>query len=116
LLLKTSPLTDVAIEVGFAGTAEFSRTFRNHVDRTASSWDRRSPLEKSKICKEPETLSFYALEGPSSQAAKSPNPSSTSCARLATSFNHESLTRHDQYGITQAARASLAAPTWPEVL
>jgi DNA gyrase inhibitor GyrI len=26
------------------------------------SWDRRSPLEKSKICKAPEMLSFYTLE------------------------------------------------------
>ena len=65
LLMKTTPrkrITDVAIEAGFAGTAEFSRAFRNHFDRTASSWDRRSPLEKSKICKAPEMLSYYALE------------------------------------------------------
>ena len=65
LLMKTTPrkrITDVAIEAGFAGTAEFSRAFRNHFDRTASSWDRRSPLEKSKICKAPEMLSFYTLE------------------------------------------------------
>jgi AraC family transcriptional regulator len=65
LLMKTSPrkrITDVALEAGFAGTAEFSRAFRNHFGRTASSWDRRSPLEKSKICKAPEMLSFYSLE------------------------------------------------------
>jgi AraC family transcriptional regulator len=65
LLMKTSPrkrITDVAIESGFAGTAEFSRAFRNHFNRTASSWDRRSPLEKSKICKAPEMLCFYDLE------------------------------------------------------
>ncbi len=65
LLMKTSPrkrITDVALEVGFAGTAEFSRAFRNHFGCTASSWDRRSPLEKSKICKVPEMLSFYSLE------------------------------------------------------
>ena len=65
LLMKTSPrkrITDVALETGFAGTAEFSRAFKNHFDRTASSWDRRSPLEKSKICKAPEMLSFYSLE------------------------------------------------------
>src|SRR5437667_6816344 len=52
LLMKTSPrkrITDVAIEAGFAGTAEFSRAFRNHFGRAPSSWDRRSPLEKSKI-------------------------------------------------------------------
>jgi AraC-like DNA-binding protein/DNA gyrase inhibitor GyrI len=64
-LMKASPrkrITDVAMEAGFAGTAEFSRAFRNHFDRTASSWDRCSPLEKSKICKAPGTLSFYALE------------------------------------------------------
>src|SRR5947209_13459732 len=51
LLMKASPrkrITDVAMEAGFAGTAEFSRAFRNHFDRTASSWDRRSPLKKSK--------------------------------------------------------------------
>lgn len=65
LLMKISPrkrITDVALEAGFAGTSEFSRTFRNHFGRTASSWDRRSPLEKSKICKVPEMLSWYALE------------------------------------------------------
>jgi AraC family transcriptional regulator len=65
LLMKTSPgkrITDVAIETGFAGTAEFSRAFRSHFDRTPSSWDRRSPLEKSKICKAPEMLSFYPLK------------------------------------------------------
>jgi AraC family transcriptional regulator len=65
LLMKASPrkrITDIAIEAGFGGTAEFSRAFRNHFDRTPSSWDRRSPLEKSKICKAPEMLSFYPLE------------------------------------------------------
>jgi AraC family transcriptional regulator len=65
LLMKASPrkrITDVALETGFAGTAEFSRAFRSHFDRTASSWDRRSPLEKSKICKAPETLPFYPIE------------------------------------------------------
>ncbi len=64
-LMKASPrrrITDIAIEVGFPGTAEFSRAFKNHFNRTASSWDRRSPLEKSKICKAPEGLSFYDLE------------------------------------------------------
>jgi AraC family transcriptional regulator len=65
LLLKTSPakrITDAALEAGFAGTAEFSRAFKNRFGRTASSWDRRSPLEKSKICKEPDGLSLYTLE------------------------------------------------------
>ena len=64
-LMKASPrkrITDVAIETGFAGTAEFSRAFKNHFGRTASSWDRRSPLEKSKICKAPDTLSFHTVE------------------------------------------------------
>src|ERR1700757_680887 len=52
LLMRTWPpkrITDIAIETGFGGTAEFSRAFKKHFDRTASSWDRRSPLEKSKI-------------------------------------------------------------------
>ena len=64
LLMKTSPgkrITDAAMEAGFAGTAEFSRAFKSHFGRTASSWDRRSPLEKSKICKAPEMLTYYAL-------------------------------------------------------
>jgi AraC family transcriptional regulator len=64
-LLKASPLkriTDAAIETGFAGTAEFSRAFKSHFGKTASSWDRRSPLEKSKICKAPETLAFHTVE------------------------------------------------------
>ncbi len=65
LLLKTSPrkrITDAALEAGFAGTAEFSRAFKQHFGRTASSWDRRSPLEKSKICKEGDLISSYTLE------------------------------------------------------
>src|SRR5262249_17199874 len=65
LLMSASPrkrITDVALEAGFAGTAQFSRAFKNHFGRTASSWDRRSPLEKSKICKAPEMLSFYSVE------------------------------------------------------
>jgi AraC family transcriptional regulator len=65
LLMKASPrkrITDVALETGFAGTAEFSRAFRNQFDRAPSSWDRRSPLENSKICKAEETPSFYSLE------------------------------------------------------
>jgi AraC-like DNA-binding protein/DNA gyrase inhibitor GyrI len=65
LVMKTSPrkrITDVALETGFAGTAEFSRAFKNHFGRTASSWDRQSPLEKSKICKAPEMLSYHTVE------------------------------------------------------
>lgn len=64
-LLKASPqkrITDVALETGFAGTAEFSRAFKSHFGKTASSWDRRSPLENSKICKAPDMLSFYTVE------------------------------------------------------
>ena len=64
-LMKASPrkrITDIALETGFAGTAEFSRAFKNHFNRTASSWDRHSPLEKSKICQAPETLPFHTLE------------------------------------------------------
>jgi AraC-like DNA-binding protein/DNA gyrase inhibitor GyrI len=65
LLMRSSPverITDIALKVGFSGTAEFSRAFKNHFDKTASSWDRRSPLEKSKICKAPEMLSFHTEE------------------------------------------------------
>jgi AraC family transcriptional regulator len=65
LLMRTSPeerITDIALKVGFSGTAEFSRAFKNHFDKTASSWDRRSPLEKSKICKAPETFTFHTEE------------------------------------------------------
>src|SRR5437667_1949848 len=39
VLMKATPqkrITDVALEVGFAGTAEFSRAFTNHFGRTAS--------------------------------------------------------------------------------
>jgi AraC family transcriptional regulator len=64
-LMKASPrkrITDVALEAGFAGTAEFSRAFKNHFARTASSWDRRSPLENSKIRKAPEKLPFHTVE------------------------------------------------------
>ncbi len=65
LLLRTSPgrrITNVALETGFPGAAEFSRAFKQHFGRTASSWDRRSPLEKSKICKAPGMLSFHTVE------------------------------------------------------
>jgi AraC-like DNA-binding protein/DNA gyrase inhibitor GyrI len=65
LLMRTSPqerITDIALKVGFSGTAEFSRAFKTHFNRTASSWNRRSPLEKSKICKAPEGLSFHTEE------------------------------------------------------
>jgi AraC-like DNA-binding protein/DNA gyrase inhibitor GyrI len=75
LLMKTSPrkrITDVAIEVGFAGTAEFSRAFRNHFDRAPSSWDRRSPLENSKIGKAPDSRPFYSVEELESWQAAGP--------------------------------------------
>lgn len=65
LLMSASPrkrITSVALEAGFAGTAEFSRAFKHHFGRTASSWDRRSPLEKSKICKAPEMISLHTVE------------------------------------------------------
>jgi AraC family transcriptional regulator len=65
LLMRTSPrkrITDIALETGFPGTSEFSRAFRQHFNRTASSWDRRSPLEKSKICQAPGALAFHTLE------------------------------------------------------
>jgi AraC family transcriptional regulator len=64
-LMRASPrkrITDIALEAGFAGSAEFSRAFKGHFGRTASSWDRRSPLEKSKICKAPEGHPFYTVE------------------------------------------------------
>jgi len=65
VLMKASPrkrITDVALESGFGGTAEFSRAFKNHFGRAPSSWDRRAPLEKSKICKAPEGLPLYPVE------------------------------------------------------
>ena len=64
-LMKAAPgrrITDIALEVGFAGLAEFSRAFKAHFGINASSWDRQSPLEKSKICKAPGDLILYPLE------------------------------------------------------
>lgn len=64
-LMKASPalrITDIAIEVGFPGLAEFSRAFKAHFGINASAWDRRSPLENSKICKTPDDLMFYPIE------------------------------------------------------
>ena len=64
-LLKASPkkrITDVALETGFAGTAEFSRAFKSHFGTTASGWDRRTPLENSKIRKAPESIPFHTIE------------------------------------------------------
>lgn len=65
LLLRSAPrkrITDVALETGFGGAAEFSRAFRQQYGRTASSWDRRTPLEISKIGKEPERMPYYTVE------------------------------------------------------
>ncbi len=64
-LMKASParrITDIALEVGFAGLAEFSRAFKAQFGITASSWDRRAPLEISKICKAPGEIVFYPFE------------------------------------------------------
>lgn len=64
-LMKAAParrITDIALEVGFAGLAEFSRAFKAQFGITASSWDRRAPLEISKICKAPGDLILYSLE------------------------------------------------------
>lgn len=64
-LMKATPgrrSTDIALEVGFAGLAEFSRAFKAHFGINASAWDRRAPLEKSKICKAPGDLVLYSLE------------------------------------------------------
>src|SRR5215831_14348502 len=55
-LMKAAPasrITDIALEVGFPGLAEFSRAFKAHFGINASSWNRRDPLENSKICKAP---------------------------------------------------------------
>ncbi len=64
-LMKAAParrITDIALEVGFAGLAEFSRAFKAHFGINASAWDRRAPLEKSKISKAPDDLVFYPFE------------------------------------------------------
>ena len=63
-LMKAAParrITDIALEVGFAGLAEFSRAFKAHFGINASAWDRREPLENSKICKAPGDVVFYSL-------------------------------------------------------
>lgn len=64
-LMKAAParrITDIALEAGFAGLAEFSRAFKAHFGINASAWDRQAPLEISKICKAPDELVFYPLE------------------------------------------------------
>src|SRR5262249_23716532 len=64
-LMKAAParrITDIALEVGFPGLSEFSRAFKVHFGINASSWDRRAPLEKSKICQAPDGLMLYPLE------------------------------------------------------
>src|SRR5215469_8359201 len=64
-LMKAAParrITDIALEVGFPGLAEFSRAFKAHFGINASQWDRREPLEKSKICKAPDGLMLYPIE------------------------------------------------------
>jgi AraC family transcriptional regulator len=50
-LMKASPrarITDVALEVGFAGIAEFSRAFKSHFGLTPGAWDRRSDLSDNR--------------------------------------------------------------------
>lgn len=62
-LLKASPdarITDVALDAGFAGLAEFSRAFKLHFGLNASDWDRKSALPHSKNCKAPEPFPAYS--------------------------------------------------------
>jgi len=64
-LLKASPrarLTDIALDVGFAGLAEFSRAFKQHFGLNASAWDRKSALPNSKLCKADAGMPAYAGE------------------------------------------------------
>ncbi len=64
-LLRASPerrITDVALTVGFAGLAEFSRAFKRHFGLNASEWDRRAPLPNSKISKAPLPFPPYSVE------------------------------------------------------
>lgn len=64
-LMKAAParrITDIALDAGFPGLAEFSRAFKAQFGITASSWDRRAALEISKICKAPDEMVFYPLE------------------------------------------------------
>src|SRR5262245_4321264 len=64
-LMKAAPgrrITDIALDVGFAGLAEFSRAFKAHFGINASAWDRHEPLEISKICKAPGDLILYPLQ------------------------------------------------------
>src|ERR1041385_4211133 len=65
LLLRSAPdkrITDVALEVGFPGVAEFSRAFKTHFGHPASSWNRRDPLENSKICQATTSHKLYTQE------------------------------------------------------
>jgi AraC family transcriptional regulator len=64
-LLRASPerrITDVALTVGFAGVAEFSRAFKRHFGLNASAWDRRALLPNSKIGKAPLPFPIYSVE------------------------------------------------------
>ena len=64
-LMKAAPsrrVTDIALEIGFPGLAEFSRAFKAHFGINASAWDRRGALEISKICKAPGDIVFYPLD------------------------------------------------------
>lgn len=64
-LMKASPkrrITDIALETGFPGPTEFSRAFKSQFGRTPSSWNRRDPLEKSKICQVPDGMPFHTVE------------------------------------------------------
>jgi DNA gyrase inhibitor GyrI/AraC-like DNA-binding protein len=61
-LMKASPearITDIALDAGFVGLAEFSRAFKNHFGFNASAWDRKKALPNSKNCKAPEPFPPY---------------------------------------------------------
>lgn len=64
-LLRATPdesITTVAFACGFNSVATFSRAFKRHYGLTASSWDRKSRLENSKIDQRLPGFPRYTME------------------------------------------------------
>jgi AraC family transcriptional regulator len=69
-LLKASniPITQAALECGFASASVFSRAFKKHFGLTARSWDRQSVLKNSKNGQVLAGFPRYTLENLSALA------------------------------------------------
>jgi AraC-like DNA-binding protein/DNA gyrase inhibitor GyrI len=111
-LMRASPrrrITDISIEAGFPGTAELSRAFKNHFGRAPSSWDRRRPLEKSKICQAPDAHPFYSVE--ELESWKAANKIRVQLTQSG-AFRYVYIRVYQPYGSTRLVDAYRALMSW----